>query len=439
MSRPMPSLRFASLAALCAVAACAPTPGANGGSSDEVGTVSLGLTLGGGFKITSIHYDISGNGFHKANDVSVASSAAVNVVVGGIPVGTGYTAKLSFTDADHKLMPCSGSAPFSITSAATIAVPVHLACQTATPLPVPTVPVPRVAILALGVLLLALGCRRARSLAMLTLASVAFASAGCSPGGAGSDVGAVSMALQVAGATNLDTINYEIDGPGAFTKVGQIDVSQSSTISANIAPLPPGSGFQITLAAMSRGGDARCAGVQTFDVTARQTTSVLVHLLCQIIPKNGTAAVNGALNACPLIDSVGASPAEVFVGGTIGVSSSAHDLDHAPSPLSYAWTTSGGTLSDPSAQNPQLTCTSSGPVALTLTVSDGDTSPGCADTQSITVQCTTGTAAGGSTGSGGASGGSGGASGGSGGASGRGGSGGASGGSGGATGGSSGA
>lgn len=198
--------------------------------------------------------------------------------------------------------------------------------------------------------------------------------------------GAVHMALDVAGGTTLNVVTYTIDGPGSFMKMGMIDVSASATISAQIAPLPPGTGYSIVLSAMSQDGIAMCMGTAPFDIAAHQTTSVLVHMLCRQPSKNGSVAFSAPVNICPLIDNVTASPSEVLVGGTIALTTQAHDTDNSPSPLAYQWTATSGTLSDVAAPGPTFTCTSPGPVTLTLTLTDGD--PSCVDTQSIAVQCT---------------------------------------------------
>jgi hypothetical protein len=149
---------------LLAVAACAPPAadvGAPASGASEFGSASFELTLGGGFKVGAVHYDISGNGFHAAADVNVGNSTLFKTIVGGIPFGNGYAAKLTLEDVDHRLMPCQGTAIFSVGSAVTVPVPVHLACKEI-PTGPPSVPVPRSATLALGALLLALGWRRAR-------------------------------------------------------------------------------------------------------------------------------------------------------------------------------------------------------------------------------------------------------------------------------------
>ena len=256
------------------------------------------------------------------------------------------------------------------------------------------------------------------------LLAIAFAALTCSlaacDGGSSKragDVGSLKMALDVASGITVNTISYVIMGPGNFTpKTGTIDVSHSSAISADISPLPQGMGFSISLSATSQQGDAMCVGSQTFDVVAHQTTSVVVHLLCKQPTKNGSINVNGALNVCPLIDSIGSSPAEVFVGGSIIFSGQGHDADSGPSALTYQWTASppaAGSFNNSAAQNPSFVCSVAGPVSVTLAVSDGDMA--CVDTQTISVTCTSGSVTG-AGGAGGATGGAGGATGGAGGA-----------------------
>ena len=116
---------------------------------------------------------------------------------------------------------------------------------------------------------------------------------------------------------------------------------------------------------------------------AHATTPVAVRVLCHDTAQTGGVHLTGTLNVCPLVDGLSASPAEVFVGGSIALSASAHDSDAAPSPLSYAWTSSGGSFSDAKAQSPRFDCTLAGPVTITATVSDGS----CSDTGTLTVTC----------------------------------------------------
>ena len=200
-------------------------------------------------------------------------------------------------------------------------------------------------------------------------------------------VGSASFALQLADGRSIQSASYTITGPGGFSKMGTIDVSKSTKLTATITGLPAGMGFQITLTAITADGSATCGGSASFNVMAGKTVSVAVPLTCHEAPRTGSATVSGTLNLCPTIDGVGANPAEVQVGGSVALTASAHDSDAGPSPLTYAWTTSSGTLSDAAAQNPTLNCTTPGTATVTLTVSDGDPAASCAATQTTQVTC----------------------------------------------------
>jgi 5'-nucleotidase len=220
-------------------------------------------------------------------------------------------------------------------------------------------------------------------LVALALASLTYGA--CAPGGAGesADLGAATFDLQLAQDLTINSVSYTITGPNVFTKMGSIDVSHSATVTATIGGLPTGTGFSISLSATSTNGQVTCAGSATFDVAARATTPLAVHLVCHETPRTGSVLVNGTLNVCPLIDGVSASPGEVIVGRSVGLSVVAHDLDAAPSALSYTWTTTSGEIRNPTAQSPRFSCTGTGSVTIMVSASDGD----CRDTGTVTVVC----------------------------------------------------
>jgi acid phosphatase len=199
--------------------------------------------------------------------------------------------------------------------------------------------------------------------------------------------GDIGLALQIAGGATLSSVSYQISGPNGFMRSGSFDVSQSSTISGTIGAIPAGTGFSITLSGTSIDGGTTCGGSASFDVTAGKTTTVPVALDCHEAHRTGSVLVNGSINVCPLVDGVDASPAEAFVGATISLSATAHDSDHGPSALTYAWSAASGTFGSPSAANTTFTCAAPGPVTVTVTVSDGDPSSSCADKSSTTINC----------------------------------------------------
>src|SRR5262252_56218 len=200
--------------------------------------------------------------------------------------------------------------------------------------------------------------------------------------------GTVSFALQVAPGVTVLSAGYMITGPNSFSKSGTIDLSSSSTLTATIGGLPAGTGYLITLSATATDGATNCGGSAHFDVTAGHTVMVVVPLTCHEPPRTGSVSVSGVLNICPAIDGITANPGEVIVGSSIALSVAAHDTDSGPSPLTYAWQTNLGTLSNPSSSTPTLNCTGPGKATVSVTVSDGDPAPSCAATLSADVTCT---------------------------------------------------
>jgi acid phosphatase len=224
---------------------------------------------------------------------------------------------------------------------------------------------------------------------LLGITSLACSDSSARQGGASSanDVGSIGVALLVAPGTTLNTVNYLITAAAGGTKTGSIDVSQSSTISTLISGIPAATGYTIALNSTSVEGGT-CMGSAPFDVVAHQTTAVTVHLDCHEAPHTGSVLVNGTLNLCPVVDGITANPASVFIGSTIALSTTAHDSDSGPSPLTYQWTASAGTLAGATTLAPTFTCgATAGPVTVTVTVSDGDTTAGCPAVSTVALNC----------------------------------------------------
>jgi hypothetical protein len=215
--------------------------------------------------------------------------------------------------------------------------------------------------------------------------------ASCGRGKDAEDIGEASLAVIIQGGSVVNTVSYTVTGAG-LNRMGTFDVSHSATISGIISALPTGGPDTITLSATSVDGSLTCGGSATFSVLARQTVAVNVKLECREGPKTGGILVSGTLNVCPQIDGLSATPDEVVVGSTVALVGNAHDTDGAPAALTYAWTATSGALGNATAPNATFTCVQPGPSQITLTVSDGDTAVGCADTQTLTVNCTKATA-----------------------------------------------
>jgi phospholipase C len=229
-------------------------------------------------------------------------------------------------------------------------------------------------------------------LAILSLGTYALGS-GCAgdrasaPGASTTAAGSLNVAL-LAGTVQLTTVSYTITGPNGFSKSGSLDVSASATLSALIGGLPAGAGYAITLSATGPDAGTTCGGSATFAITANAVTQVGVTLDCHQPAKTGSVAINGTVNVCPAVQAVSALPASVNVGGTIALSATAVDADGGPSPLTYSWTADHGTLTGATTASPTFLCTAPGVASVTLTASDGDATPGCAATSSVSVTCT---------------------------------------------------
>ena len=193
-------------------------------------------------------------------------------------------------------------------------------------------------------------------------------------------IGDVSLALQLAPGVSVNTFSYSIMGPAART--GSINVSSSTTVSTLVSAVPVGTGYTVSLNGTATDGTT-CTGTSgSFNVAAAMTTSVSVAIDCNRAHTTGSVLIKGTINVCPEVTSVSATPP---VGATIAITAMADDPDNGPMPFTYKWTTSSGTLSDPTAANPQLTCTQAGTVNLTVTVNDGDMA--CADSFAVTLDC----------------------------------------------------
>ena len=232
---------------------------------------------------------------------------------------------------------------------------------------------------------------RSASILVAILSSAAFAVGGCAgdhsaPTAGNSSLGSINLAL-VDGGVAINTVTYGITGPNGFTKSGSIDVSASATLSAVIGGLPAGTGYTITLSATGTDGSTTCGGSATFNIVAGATTNVSIGLDCHEAAKTGSVSVTGTINVCPTVAALSATPAEVAVGSSLSLSAAGSDPDNGPSALTYSWTASSGKLTGAGTATPSFQCLTTGPATLSVTVSDGDTTPGCAATGSVQVSC----------------------------------------------------
>jgi hypothetical protein len=238
-------------------------------------------------------------------------------------------------------------------------------------------------------------------------ASLAAIEVGCSstngPGSPGSsepapaeNTGTLGMQLTLPGGQQVNSVAWTITGPNDASTVvqsGTVNLQNSQSISFLVGGIPAGNNYTIVLTGTSTDGTATCVGSVTFNLTARTTTNVSVLLQCNTPPSEaGSALVKGTLYSCASVSSLSASPAETNVGSSVALSGSATGPGVDAGSITYAWTAPSGTFDTPTAASANFTCAVAGPVAVTLTVSDGPVPDGGAcnpalSTQTVQIQC----------------------------------------------------
>ncbi|HEY4013910.1 MAG TPA: hypothetical protein VGM06_11275 [Polyangiaceae bacterium] len=202
---------------------------------------------------------------------------------------------------------------------------------------------------------------------------------GNAPPGA-DQTGAVGMTLTIPGGEMLSAIGWVITGPnGASTIVqqGTVNVQSSASINFLVSGIPTGSGYTVSLSGTTTDGAFACSGSATFAVTARMTTNVTANVSCAVRAQDaGSVNVGGQVYSCATVNGISAMPSETAVGGTVALSASATAPNGGT--LSYAWSAPSGSFSAPTAASTGFTCTTAGPVTVTVTVGDGPVPDGSA-------------------------------------------------------------
>jgi hypothetical protein len=186
----------------------------------------------------------------------------------------------------------------------------------------------------------------------------------------GRQVGRLHVGLEIEPGVELQEVQYTIAHPGGYTRMGSIPLVAGAAVASAYFVLPAQRNYVLHLSAPS--ATVTCAGYGHFDVPEGGETAVDVQMHCPGTRRLGGVTFHGRFNVCPGVDSVDASVEAAIVGDTIAFHGSASDADGQPSPLSYAWTSTSGVLSNADTPDASLLCTTPGIVAVSLTVSDGD-------------------------------------------------------------------
>jgi len=203
------------------------------------------------------------------------------------------------------------------------------------------------------------------------------------------EIGTVGFALQVAAGVTINSISWSITNAApAFSRSGTVNVQNSNTIRFQVGGVPAGTGYAISLSAMSADGGFACSGAASFAVVAGMTSTVAVTLTCTANGNgSGTVVVGGTTEVCATITSLTVLPLETTVGNPIMLSATAN-AGPVTTPT-FAWSAPAGSFDNAASATPTFTCpTTPGPVLITLNVSPGGA--GCpTSTRSVEVTCDT--------------------------------------------------
>jgi hypothetical protein len=251
-----------------------------------------------------------------------------------------------------------------------------------------------------------ISAKTTKILAAVTLLGGAIAGVNCTKGNnnnAGNGAGLLRLALTTGGVT-VSTVHYHIvkSDMTDFTPPIQGDINTSDmNATPSVAHSVPASQGDIAILTATT-MDAKmlpCTGQSAgFNVVAGQETGITVNLICggsMTASTQGTVYVNGQVvvgDNCPALTSWMASPLQTSApNGLIDVSAAASDADTTET-LTYAWTASNGSFTDPSKGTTQYKCTTVGMQTLTITVTDNHMaanplSQNCSVSQILKVNC----------------------------------------------------
>ena len=209
---------------------------------------------------------------------------------------------------------------------------------------------------------------------------------GCSQNNFNGSAGSFGQGLQVSPTASVTQATYTITGPNGFASAGTVPVGETPDVSVTVSNLPLGGGYQLFVSGTASDGMTVCDGSATFDVAElNETRTIVVHVTCGI--PVGDVSIEATLNVCPVLDGLSANSVSLNLGGSTRLDVSAHDSDNGPGLLAYSWSVNGVKLSQQTSPSLNFSCTSRGDVNVAATVSDGDPTPGCADSSSVKVSC----------------------------------------------------
>jgi len=209
--------------------------------------------------------------------------------------------------------------------------------------------------------------------------------------GRGEKEGTIGLNLEPVSGVVINQVSWTVTqgSPGPTVDSGILPVPGTGQDFSFGVPLPVGTGYFLSLTAVSVDGAITCSGsAGPFDVLANVSTDVTPILTCvNVATGQVIGLVDVVTDVCPrlVVDFIVATPKSAAIGGTIGVLAQATDADG--NPITYQWSIANpavGSFAIPTAQNTTLTCNSAGDnVVITVTANNGE----CDTTLDTKISC----------------------------------------------------
>jgi hypothetical protein len=210
-------------------------------------------------------------------------------------------------------------------------------------------------------------------------------------GKSGEKEGTIGLNLQPVSGVMINEVSWTVTqgSPGPTVDSGILPVPGTGQDFSFGVPLPVGTGYFLSLTAVSTDGSITCSGsAGPFDVLANQSTDITPVLTCvNVATGQVIGLVDVVTDACPrlTVDFIVATPKSTTIGSAISVLSQATDADG--NPITYAWSIANpavGSFAVPTAQNTTFTCNSAGDgVVITVTANNGE----CDTTLDTKISC----------------------------------------------------
>ena len=178
------------------------------------------------------------------------------------------------------------------------------------------------------------------------------------------NTGKAAVVFKAPSVTDVSAVTLVVTGSNLSAPRTVTLAGGSAQIETIVGNLPAGTDYTFTANATDATGTLLYSGsASSVAIVAKQTTSVLIYLL-QVAPSTPFG------NSAPGVDALVISSTNVAPGDVVTLTVKAHDPDTGDA-LSYAWTATGGSFTDPSATTTTWTAPSSaGSYDLAIAASD---------------------------------------------------------------------